>query len=444
MSDDAESTTVKLRSKQEQLFEVEWAVACRSATLAIGSTTPRHATRRIARCARRRRLSKVIEYCKYHHEAEAKSVAEDVKNEWDRDFVKGLADDDGETLYNLMLVANYLGNKPLLVLTNTVLRQTGLAPIQHRKLNEWFQGFGTMRQLEIGACIEPIDSAGFEAAKRTLRSVDRHAWTDARVEVTRTWVHEGGVHEKVPCNERGTVEPGAQSTFLLREGADGAVQAPAMKVAGVGELTLPMCEALGEKTVRFAVEILRPFHGNCSEVTHTIYEKRYVFEHNGILSFELTHVKKGKGRLYLIEEATAPEYKAEIKFHCGSRPAGQPDPATYAWWYTDSMLLLVADLIRFSTRPNIVHYLEGAEDIFSLILSKLAPRDLARAARVCKAFRDAPFPTSKNAKATTMERLADMRKAAGARPAPPPRERPPSPPPPLYGLGYGDGPLRVV
>ena len=35
MSDDAESTTVKLRSKQEQLFEVEWAVACRSATLAI-------------------------------------------------------------------------------------------------------------------------------------------------------------------------------------------------------------------------------------------------------------------------------------------------------------------------------------------------------------------------------------------------------------------------
>ena len=453
MSDVAESTTVKLISKQKQLFEVEKEVACRSATLAyIFDPAKRKKGALELKMIDSKVLSKVIEYCKYHHTAEAESRPEDVKNKWDKAFVKGLADD--ETLYNLMAAARILKIKPLLDLTGKTIEDEVkgktpeemqvFLPMVDSQLIEWF---GTKYEIgtkhEIVARVENVDSVGFEAAKRTLRSLVRShspAWTGAREEVTRTFVHKFGVQESVPCDERGTVEPGAESTFLRREGADGAVQAPATAVAGVGELTPPMCEALSGKTVCFAVEMLRPFHGDCSEVTHTLYEKRYGFVHDGVFSFELTHVKKGKGRLYLIEEATAPEYKVEIKFHCGPRPAGQPDPATNAWWYTDSMLLLVADLIRFSTRPNIVHYLEGAEDIFSLILSKLPPRDLARAARVCKAFRDAPFPTSTNAKATTMERLADMRKAAAARPAPPPRERPPSPPPPLYGLGYGDGP----
>ena len=457
MSDGADPTTVKLKSKEDELFEVDRAVACRSATLAYIFDPAKGKKNALElKMIDSKVLSKVLEYCKYHHTAEAESRPEDVKKVWDKNFVKGLADD--ETLYKLMLdAARFLKIKPLLDLTgNTIADEIkGKRPEEIRsflpevdsQLVEWYQGFGTKLEIgtkhEIVARVENVDSVGFEAAKRTLRSLVRShspAWTNAWAEVTRTFEHSSGVHETVPCTARGEPCAGAESTFLRREGADGAVQAPAMNVAGVGELTPPMCEALSGKTVLFAVEKLREFPGDGNDVVRTRYEKRYVFEHDGVLSFELTHVKKGKGRLYLIEEATVPEYKVEIKFHCGPRPAGQPDPATNAWWYTDSMLLLVADLVSFSTRPNVVHYLEGEPELISLILSKLPPRDLARAARVCKAFRNAPFTTSKNAKPTTMGRLADMRSTAAARPAPPPRERPPSPPPPLYGLGYGDGP----
>ena len=56
---------------------------------------------------------KVIEYCKYHHKAEQESLPEDEKNVWDKDFVKV----DDETLFNLILAANYLDIKSLLDLT---------------------------------------------------------------------------------------------------------------------------------------------------------------------------------------------------------------------------------------------------------------------------------------------------------------------------------------
>ena len=117
MSDGAESTTVKLRSKQDQLFEVEKAVACRSATLAYISDPAkgfRFRTNAVPlKMIDSKVLSKVIEYCKYHHDAEAESRPEDVKNAWDKDFVKV----DDETLFNLILAANYLDIKPLLDLT---------------------------------------------------------------------------------------------------------------------------------------------------------------------------------------------------------------------------------------------------------------------------------------------------------------------------------------
>merc|ERR1712084_132724 len=58
-------------------------------------------------------LIKVIEYCKYHHKAEQDSLPEDDKNVWDKDFVKV----DDETLFNLILAANYLDIKQLLDLT---------------------------------------------------------------------------------------------------------------------------------------------------------------------------------------------------------------------------------------------------------------------------------------------------------------------------------------
>lgn len=60
-------------------------------------------------------LIKVIEYCKYHNSAEQnpqKQTEEDKAN-WDKEFVKV----DDETLFNLILAANYLDIKSLLDLT---------------------------------------------------------------------------------------------------------------------------------------------------------------------------------------------------------------------------------------------------------------------------------------------------------------------------------------
>jgi S-phase kinase-associated protein 1 len=58
-------------------------------------------------------LIKVIEYCKYHHNSEKQATAEEEVTNWDKDFVKV----DDETLFNLILAANYLDIKSLLDLT---------------------------------------------------------------------------------------------------------------------------------------------------------------------------------------------------------------------------------------------------------------------------------------------------------------------------------------
>jgi len=113
MADDAESTAVKLKSKQEEIFEVEKEVACRSVTVKnmvddTGLDTPVPLPMVDSKI-----LIKVIEYCKYHHKAEHESLPDDEKNTWDKDFVKV----DDETLFNLILAANYLDIKSLLDLT---------------------------------------------------------------------------------------------------------------------------------------------------------------------------------------------------------------------------------------------------------------------------------------------------------------------------------------
>merc|ERR1712070_316405 len=100
MAHDAESTSVKLKSKQEEVFEVEKEVACRSVTVKnmvddTGLDTPVPLPMVDSKI-----LIKVIEYCKYHHKAEQESLP---------------ADD--ETLFNLILAANYLDIKTLLDLT---------------------------------------------------------------------------------------------------------------------------------------------------------------------------------------------------------------------------------------------------------------------------------------------------------------------------------------
>jgi S-phase kinase-associated protein 1 len=109
----AEVTSVKLKSKQEEVFEVDREVACRSVTVKnmvedTGLDTPVPLPMVDSKI-----LIKVIEYCKYHHNAESNSLPEDEKNVWDKDFVKV----DDETLFNLILAANYLDIKSLLDLT---------------------------------------------------------------------------------------------------------------------------------------------------------------------------------------------------------------------------------------------------------------------------------------------------------------------------------------
>jgi len=87
MGDD-ESASVKLKSKQEEVFEVEKEVAFRSITVKnmiedTGMDTPVPLPMVDSKI-----LIKVIEYCKYHHKAEQESLPEEDKGTWDKDFVK--------------------------------------------------------------------------------------------------------------------------------------------------------------------------------------------------------------------------------------------------------------------------------------------------------------------------------------------------------------------
>merc|ERR1712032_64528 len=113
MSDDSECTQIKLKSKQEEIFEVEKEVACRSVTVKNMVDDTELDTPVPLPMVDSKILIKVIEYCKYHHKADQESVPEDDKNVWDKDFVKV----DDETLFNLILAANYLDIKSLLDLT---------------------------------------------------------------------------------------------------------------------------------------------------------------------------------------------------------------------------------------------------------------------------------------------------------------------------------------
>mmetsp|Transcript_21306 Transcript_21306/g.64111 ORF Transcript_21306/g.64111 Transcript_21306/m.64111 type:complete len:162 (+) Transcript_21306:183-668(+) len=118
MADDA---PVKLRSSDQETFEVEEAVALQSTTIKnliedSGKDAPIPLPNVTAKI-----LAKVIEYCKYHVEAESTEGGgeganpksdEDVKA-WDTDFVKV----DQGTLFELILAANFLNIKSLLDLT---------------------------------------------------------------------------------------------------------------------------------------------------------------------------------------------------------------------------------------------------------------------------------------------------------------------------------------
>ncbi|CAM6088255.1 unnamed protein product [Calypogeia fissa] len=109
---------VKLKSSDDEMFEVDEAVAYESQTVknmiedtGTDSAIPLpNVSSKI--------LAKVIEYCRYHVESqkvsdEKPAVPEDEIKQWDAEFVKV----DQATLFDLILAANYLNIKNLLDLT---------------------------------------------------------------------------------------------------------------------------------------------------------------------------------------------------------------------------------------------------------------------------------------------------------------------------------------
>jgi len=104
---------VKLKSKQEEVFEVDAKAAFRSITIKnMIDDTGFHMHVPVP-MVDSQTLVKVIEFLKYHQRAEDKSVDENERAVWDKNYTKV----DDETLFNLILAANYLDIKPLLDLT---------------------------------------------------------------------------------------------------------------------------------------------------------------------------------------------------------------------------------------------------------------------------------------------------------------------------------------
>jgi len=109
---------VKLKSSDDEMFEVDEAVAFESQAVKnmiedTGIDAPIPLPNVSSKI-----LAKVIEYCKYHVENQKTSedkpaTPEDEIKAWDAEFVKV----DQATLFDLILAANYLNIKNLLDLT---------------------------------------------------------------------------------------------------------------------------------------------------------------------------------------------------------------------------------------------------------------------------------------------------------------------------------------
>ncbi|XP_075474486.1 SKP1-like protein 1A [Primulina tabacum] len=129
-SADASKKTIMLKSSDGDTFEVEELVAMESLTIrniieddCADAVIPLpNVTSKI--------LTKVIEYCKRHVQAE--SETDDVLKKFDTDFV----DVDQDTQFDLILAANYLNIRNLLDLTCQTVADMikGKSPEEVRKL----------------------------------------------------------------------------------------------------------------------------------------------------------------------------------------------------------------------------------------------------------------------------------------------------------------------
>ncbi|GLJ36414.1 hypothetical protein SUGI_0731100 [Cryptomeria japonica] len=132
----AKECKVKLKSSDDEMFEVDEAVAFESETIKnmIEDTgrenpVPLNLSSNI--------LVKVIEYCNFHLDAaktseEKSAISEEDVKKWDQEFVKV----DQATLFDLILGANYLNTKNLLDLTCQTVADMikGKTPEEIRKI----------------------------------------------------------------------------------------------------------------------------------------------------------------------------------------------------------------------------------------------------------------------------------------------------------------------
>ena len=140
-----------LRSSDGEAFEVDEAVALESQTIkhmveddcADNGIPLPNVTSKI--------LAKIIEYCKKHVESpktddRSNTVDEDL-NTWDADFVKV----DCETLFDLILAANYLDIKDLLDLTCQTVADMikGKTPEEIRKTFTYKNNFTLEEEEEV-------------------------------------------------------------------------------------------------------------------------------------------------------------------------------------------------------------------------------------------------------------------------------------------------------
>ncbi|MCO5603010.1 hypothetical protein L7F22_057152 [Adiantum nelumboides] len=126
-----ESKKVKLKSSDDEMFEVEEVVALESQTMKdmvedTGSDSIIPLFNVSSKC-----LSKVIEYCRYHALEVPPALTDEEVKQWDADFLKV----DQATLFDLILAANYLNIQSLLDLTAQCVADMikGKTPEQVRK-----------------------------------------------------------------------------------------------------------------------------------------------------------------------------------------------------------------------------------------------------------------------------------------------------------------------
>ncbi|KAF9689576.1 hypothetical protein SADUNF_Sadunf01G0106500 [Salix dunnii] len=100
------SKKITLRSSGGETFEVDEAVALKSTTIKrmIGETSSGNREVITLPIVSGNILAKVLQYCE-KHTADGKSIADQELGTWDADFVKL----DKDTLFQLILAANYLG-----------------------------------------------------------------------------------------------------------------------------------------------------------------------------------------------------------------------------------------------------------------------------------------------------------------------------------------------